>query len=799
MIPSDPTDAEASAKRVKFRGKVKVGPLQKVGYFLRENEWLWAVTFLAVVFAIYANHFRIQPPPDLPLGAVSTKDIRAPFDLQIVDKVATEQKEAEARSKVYPVYDWDSGLAADINNRVASAFEAARTDLAQYHRELKAGRMTRKERQEAEDKLLNSLSDAVGGNLSRFALRQFKMEGFSPALEKDIQGIVLQVEGRKIVPTGDQFQGYDTIHVRDIRKKGSEWDQKNPASSDIITLAEAKRLPGPLVDKLKDIRAQLRGAVEEYVRGLLQPDLTYNSQETKLRKDRAAAQVEPLVVFLKKGQILVKGGEKIDQSALQKIQAYRKASRKVVNMPLLAALFLFLLLLLSFAFMYLKSYRKEHYPDLNLFVLTLQIAAGFLLLSQGMMSLLRIIAEGSKSTLLDQPHLTMFLVPVAAGSLLMTLLVDRHIGVVYTLLFAVLFGILMDFNFGMFLFCMLSCFAGVYAGSKMAQRTAQWKAALFLGVVNVPLAAGVLFADPAWTDYSMKTIVLPMAMAFLAGFPLTVMLVSPFLPLFESIFGVLTEVRLLELSNMNHPLLRQLALEAPGTYNHSLMMANLCEAAANAIGANGLYCRVSCYYHDIGKMLNPLYFVENQTPGQNPHDKLAPRISALIVGAHIKEGIAMARQYKLPQPIIDIIPQHHGTRRISYFLDKALTMVDPEKETINEADFSYPGPRPKSREAAIIMMADGIEAGSRVLKEPTHHRLKSLVTEIVNRVVSEGQLEECDLTFKDLARVQEAFLMVLMGVFSRRISYPGYTFDKEQKNEAPRSEAPQQASNAADS
>ncbi|MGC8722388.1 MAG: HD family phosphohydrolase [Acidobacteriota bacterium] len=790
MTPDDPTDPEVSAERARYRGKVKVGAAQRLVHFLRENEWFWAVAFLLVAFALFTRQFRVQPPPSLPIGSVASRDIRAPFDLQIVDKVATDQKRQEASAKVLPVYDWDSGMAADVVARVSTAFQAARSNLADLNRYLHTGNLSRDQRNQAEEQFLDRLSEDLGGSLSRFALRQFEKEGFSTSLEKTVEDLVTQVEGKKIVPDGEQFQGSDSIRIRDIRRKGVEWTQKNPAAGDIITLSEARRIPGTTLESLTILPSQLRGAIEDYVRGILAPNLTYNSQETTARKEQAAEQVEPLVVFLRKGQVLVKAGEKIDESALQKIQAFQEASRNVLNVSLLGALLLFLLLLLGFNFMYLKSYRKKHYPNLNLFVLTLQVTILFILIGFGIQVLARLAAEGSKSALLGSPELLTFAIPAAAGAMLMTFLVDRHIAIIYTLMYGLLFGIYTDLNFGMLVYCVLSSFTAIYAASRMAQRTAQWKACLLLAAVNVPLALAVLAMAPEM-EHSTVKVVAPLTLAFLSAFPLTMMLVSTLLPIFESLFGILTEVRLLELSNMNHPLLRRLALDAPGTYNHSLMMASLSEAAANAIGANALYCRVACYYHDIGKMLNPIYFVENQVPGQNPHDKLAPRISALIVGAHVKEGIAMGRQYKLPQAVIDIIPQHHGTRRISYFLDKALTMLDPEKESINEADFSYPGPKPQSREAAIVMIADGVEAGSRVLKEPSHHRLRSLIAEIANRVVGEDQLSECPLTFHDLTKVQEAFFQMLLGVFSRRISYPGYSFDKEQKNDATRGPASQ--------
>ncbi len=785
MIPSDPTAPEASAQRARFRGNVRAGIPQRVGHFLRENEWFWAAVFLLLAFAMFTRQFRIQPPPSLPMGGVISRDIRAPFDLQIVDKVATDQKRAEARAKVLPVYDWDSGMADALAAQVSASFATARANREEFLNFLKAT-PERQKRQQAEEQFLQRLSDTLGGNLPRFALKQFQADGFSVELEQAVRDMLVQAERRKIYPDGDPIATDDAVVIQDIRRPGLGWTQKHPAASDIMSLDEAQRLPGAMAEQLLGIPGQLRGAVEEYVRSLIRPNLTFNSQATSQRQSAAAAQVAPLVVVVKKGQLILKAGEKADESAIQKIDAFQQASRAVINVPLLAALFFLLLLLLAFTFMYLKTYRKQHRPNLNLFVLVLQITAVFLVVAQAFHVLLLMAAEGGKVRWAEHPEHLMFLIPVAAGAILVTLLVDRHIAVVYTLLYSVLFGILMDFSFAMLLYCMLSCFTAIYAAAKLAQRTAQWKASLLVGVVNAALAAGVVVATAGAAVSGWKLMVVPACLGFLAAFPLSTMLVSSLLPLFESAFAILTEVRLLELSNMNHPILRRLAIDAPGTYNHSLMMANLSEAAANAIGANALFCRVACYYHDIGKMLYPSYFVENQQPGQNPHDKLQPRISALIVAAHVKEGQAIARQYGLPQAIIDVIPEHHGTRHISYFLDKALTMVDPEKESINESDFTYPGPRPQTREAAIVMLSDAVEAGSRVLKDPSHSRLKALISEMVERVVGENQLADCNLTFKDLAQVQDAFYHILLGVFSRRISYPGYTFDKEPDHDAAR-------------
>ncbi len=792
----DPRDPKALAERKAFRGAKPPSRAQQAAAFFRENSWLWAIVFLCATVLVFARHFRLQPPPSLALGAPAPRDIRAPFDLQIRDEVATRQRQDEARARVAPLYDWDSAQGESLVRKISAAFSSGRTVLDDYGRYVADPQRTTTEKKEAEERLLNALGDLLGSGLSRFALRQFQAEGFSPRAEQLVEALVAQVSARRIVADQESLDRRPVIRIRDIRKPGAEWEQKNPASSEIVSLSTARRLPGVLMESAVGLPQGERGALEEYARSLVQPNLTFNSEETARRQDAAAAQVEPLAVFVRKGQVILKAGEKVDDSAKQKIDAFQTASQAFVNLPLLLSLTLFVLLLLAFLFMYLKTYRKRYTPELNLFVLVLQIMTIFLLVSQALLIALRSLAETTRQPLLSRPELLYFLIPVASGAMLVTFLVDKHIAVVYSVVFSVLFGVLLDFNYPMMLYSMLSCFTGIYAGYNLAQRAAQWKASLLLGAVNALLAVAVLANDAVW-DHPSRALV-PAGFAMASGVPLTAMLVSPLVPLFENAYGILTEVRLLELSNMNHPLLRRLALDAPGTYNHSVMMATLSEAAANAIGANGLFCRVSCYYHDIGKILNPVYFVENQVPGQNPHDRLSPRISSLIIAAHVKEGLAMARQYRLPRAVLDVIPQHHGTRKIAFFYDKALTLHDPEKGSINEGDYQYPGPKPLTREAAIIMLADGVEAGSRVLKEPSHQRLLALIEEITSRVVQEGQLDDCDITFKDLAKVQDAFLQILVGVFSRRISYPGYRFDKEDDSDSEGSVASRAGDKASD-
>jgi putative nucleotidyltransferase with HDIG domain len=242
------------------------------------------------------------------------------------------------------------------------------------------------------------------------------------------------------------------------------------------------------------------------------------------------------------------------------------------------------------------------------------------------------------------------------------------------------------------------------------------------------------------------------------------------LPVFESLLGFTTNLTLLELSNLNHPLLRRLALEAPGTYHHSMIIGNLAEAAAEAIDANALLARVGSYFHDIGKMDKPEYFVENQQHLRSKHEKLPPSMSALILESHVKRGRELALQHDLPDAVIDFIEQHHGTTTMSFFYHKAQQQT--LNEPVREEDYRYPGPRPQTRETAIVMLADSVEAVSRTLDDPKPGRLQTAIHKVVETKFSAGQLEECDLTLKDLNRIEESFLKILLGVFHSRIDYP---------------------------
>jgi len=268
-----------------------------------------------------------------------------------------------------------------------------------------------------------------------------------------------------------------------------------------------------------------------------------------------------------------------------------------------------------------------------------------------------------------------------------------------------------------------------------------------------------------------------------AGGLVVAALVAFLVPLFETLFHVTTDIRLLELSNLNLPALRTLAFEAPGTYQHSLMVGHLAEAGAEAVGANPLLARVCAYYHDIGKTKMPEYFIENQPRGFNRHDRLEPSMSALIIASHVKEGVELARKSRLPEPIVTGIREHHGTKLIRYFYQKALSKMEAGSPPILESDYRYPGPKPSNRITGILMLADAVEAASRTLVEPTPAKISAMVRAIGNDCLRDGQFDSCDLTMGDLTAIQESLIRTVTTMFHHRIDYPGFDFNAGTKRE----------------
>jgi len=365
-----------------------------------------------------------------------------------------------------------------------------------------------------------------------------------------------------------------------------------------------------------------------------------------------------------------------------------------------------------------------------------------------------------------------FGMPLPAGAMLITLLFDFHMAITFSFTVSILIGLwLHDASYIVYAF--VGSLTAAFSVIRCRKRSALIWGGLYVVLVNVfTVIIILLFEGELFTAKTLSS----MTFAVIAGISVSA-IVSLLLPLLEYAFNITTDISLLELLDLNQPVVRNLMIAAPGTYHHSVIVGNLAESAAEAIGVNPLLARVSSYYHDIGKVKMPNYFIENQSGPESKHDSLTPHMSSMIIVNHIKEGVESAKQYKLPQPILDIIQQHHGTSLMTYFYQRAKeqkTDVLP-----SEDEYRYPGPKPQTRVAALIMMADAVEAASRVLTDPTPARIASLVDRIINHIFLDGQIDECELTLKDIQEVKRCFTYILTGIFHKRIDYPGFDFNDE--------------------
>lgn len=364
-----------------------------------------------------------------------------------------------------------------------------------------------------------------------------------------------------------------------------------------------------------------------------------------------------------------------------------------------------------------------------------------------------------------------FAIPFASGALVLSLLIGGQVALVTGLMSAILAGFIAPDGLAFVAFALAGSVIAIYSVQRYHTRNAVVIASTAVGAINILMGLAVmLIAEHGW-QWSR---VLGGMVLGLAGALFTAAAASLAIPVYESAFDILTDMKLMELANADNPLLRQLAITTPGTHHHSFMVGVLAEAAAKAIGANALLARTGCLYHDIGKLAAPNMYIENQKGGPNPHDRVSPLNSVRIITGHVRRGIEMAREANLPSQIIDFIPQHHGTRVLAYFYHKAKAQAEARGETVNIEDFRYPGPKPQSKEAVILMLADGAEASVRSLEEQTPENIRAIIKKIVDSVVSDGQLDESNVTMRELTVIRETLISTLANVYHQRISYPGF-------------------------
>ncbi|MHB8881843.1 MAG: HD family phosphohydrolase [Thermodesulfovibrionales bacterium] len=452
--------------------------------------------------------------------------------------------------------------------------------------------------------------------------------------------------------------------------------------------------------------------------------------------------------------------------------------QKLVGGSLIAFVMLF------FLYRDIMRYKPLYISNYNMLLLLVIMIVSTLIIGRVFEYLLKNLSIGTGFLALDT---VVFGIPIAAGAMLVTLLFDFHSAITFSFTISLLTGYwLQDASYPIYTFA--GSLTAAFSVIRCKRRSAILRGGFYVALANILIALILLLSrGDLFTDKAFSAV----AFAVFAGITVS-SIVSMILPLLEYLFKITTDISLLELLDLNQPAMKALMVNAPGTYHHSVIVGNLVEAAAEEVGVNPLLGRVTAYYHDIGKVKMPEYFVENQSGSPSKHDKLTPHMSSMIITNHVKEGVELARQSKLPESIIDIIKQHHGTSVITYFYQKAREQ-DHDQSTVEE-DYKYPGPKPQSRVAALVMMADAVEASSRVLTDPTPARISALVDKIINHIFLDGQLDECELTLKDISAIKKKFTYILTGIFHKRIDYPGFNFNNAHTHiEHPKNEKTGQA------
>ena len=705
---------------------------------------------VAVTAPLLISNYSSGFSEDYREGDVIRGSVVARADTAGVDIAETEKRRNAARQATRPVFNFDSTRGESS----ARSFRAAWEDL---------------QHQVGSKKPANTL--AWSGEGGPGVARAIIANKFNPDDLERLLRLIREVADKYIYDDGETDRLNQEIVLVDVRNPSAQMIMPAPRTR-MLSLSGARQELELKILSLPGWSQEQKSALVAAILPLIRPNVVLDQTATATSREAEANKIPPVTVSLKRNQVIAREGDTVTPGMLAQFAALKTmghAGRPWHN--------LVGLLIIVFAVYWAVWKFTEHRSATS--VLSLSKGRAFALVGSAIVvetGLMRIgftlsdsVANGMKAAPFNDPTLWNFAIPFAAASLLVVMLVDTQLAFLTGIVTALFAGMLAPTGIQEALYAMISCAAAVYGIGRYRERQSVTLAGLFVGAVNALMALALIaYAEQALT---LNTILLAIGCGFTGGL-LTAIFAAGGLPINESLFGILTDVKLLELSNADLPVLGQLALRAPGTNQHSHAVGQLAEDACRAVNANPLLARIGALYHDIGKVAAPDYFVENQQ-GENPHDHMRPTQSARIITSHVTYGMKLAKEINLPKKIADFIPQHHGTRTLHFFLRKAQSQAKPG-ETIDEKDFRYPGPKPQFKEAAIMMLADSCEAAARSLARPDPENIRAIVLKIVDAIISDGQLDECDLTLQELTTIREAVISALTAIYHARIDYPGF-------------------------
>ena len=688
--------------------------IDKYFYSQKRRMIAWTALFFAALLLILSSHF-VPARTSWEVGRVSTQDVQADRYLTFVDEEGTLDRQQEALKSFQDIYKIDlekfnSITITDISDSFATLEEIAASSRNQ-------------EEVTTVDKIA-LLHDAFA-----FTLGADEWAALANLSEADIQWLY--------------ERGID--YTINVMSKG-------------VALADLESAREKIAQSISNDK-YITGAEEKFLQAVIEdvnlyPTYVLDAEATAEKKSEILATVEPEKITVQKGELVVRKGEILTErqaTILQQLGYSQSESPSVVVLGL--AILIAMMMLVVRAFM--MHFTPKIYRDEKQIVLMMLLTTATIFLYDMFLSL-------TLSSIAERAAQVGYLIPVAMGTMLITILLDVRLGLVIDIILAIFVGMYTE-NSAFAVVALIGGLTGSLGVATLGQRSDISRTALSISAVNACLIIGLGMIQSQSPDVIIFGVIFGVFNGLISS-----IFTMGVLPYLENIFGITTSIKLLELANPSQPLLKKLMTEAPGTYHHCIMVGNLGEAAAEAIGANGLEVRLGAYYHDIGKLKRPYFFAENQFSGNNPHNNMTPQLSTLIITSHVKDGIEMAKEAKLPPIIIQMIAQHHGDSLVSFFYSKAKE-TDPQAK---ERDYRYEQPKPQTKEAAILMMADTVEAAVRSKKNATPGQIEGFIRTLIKGKLNDGQFDECELTFRDLELIAEAFARVINGIYHKRIEYP---------------------------
>ncbi|MDR9417192.1 MAG: HDIG domain-containing protein [Gracilimonas sp.] len=696
-------------------------------------------------------------------------DLTAPFDFAI-NKTAEEleRERQQIRETTPPIFRVDTSVPITIQTKLDSIYREMQPVLESYHDFQSALRTETPASTDSLDYfraleetdvdltdaswqlLLESYDEIQRRNLSP---NQF--EGIQ--VKQQLETMVDQLMSQGIIDRNKSMLNTSKITLRNT----SESTEQSIDLSRVRDLREANEFMQFRLNRVFD-EQRVRLALELYNK-IIQPNYKYSEEYTQSRLEEELSNISETKGAIAQGQVIIRRGDIVNNeraNILESLAEARSQNATEIERWVRFGGQLIIIIAVTFVFfMYIYLYRRKITSNNSLFFLVF-LTMGLVSLAAGLINYFDIANP--------------YIIPVAIAPIILTIIFDSRVGLVASITLASLLGLVNGSSFEFVIATFAACSLGVFSVRDIKDRSQFFFTTPGIVLISyfVVLGSFGVTALKGWEQFGTDLLYVVISCVF-------ILFTYPMILLYEKMFGVTTDFTLIELGDTNQPLLKELMNKAPGTFHHSLQVANLSEAAASAIGANSLLCRVGALYHDIGKMVKPEYFVENQSKGTNEHDKLKPQMSAMVIKAHVSEGVKMAENEDLPDIIVDFVKTHHGTSVIRYFFEKAKE-DDDLKSILQEDQFRYEGPLPSTKETGILLLADGIEAASRAMKNPTYPKLENLVNRMVDDRVSEGQLSHCPLTFRHLQIIKETFLNILVGVYHSRVEYPE---DKEREAE----------------